>query len=129
MRLKLHRLHLIGRNCTPELTAVANDLQSRALVYSFESTAELLHAWRLARANDAAESMQADAVIWLQSRSGEFAQAEVDAVQILDPLAKCLIVAGCWSEGEPRSGRPLLDAKRIYWHQGPAEVLSNVLSH
>ena len=125
MRLKFPRVHLIACNLSPELRAVAADMRDRAQVYSFETTADWLWAWRLARANDTAEGMQADAVVWLQGRSGEFSQVEVDAVQISDPLAKCVIVAGCWSEGEPRSGRPLQGVTRVYWHQGAAAVLSD----
>ncbi|WP_254512247.1 hypothetical protein [Anatilimnocola floriformis] len=124
--MRFPTIHLVGRNLSPELGAVARDLATRAIVYSFETTADLLRAWRLARANDAAECLQASAVVWLQSRSGDFAQAEVDAVQILDPLARCVVVAGSWSEGEPRSGRPLLDATRCYWHQGAAAILSQI---
>lgn|GEM_PF-4625335 len=125
-RLNTPQLHLIGRRLQPELAAVASELKARAAVYSFESTDELCAAWRIARRNSASECMRADAVVWLQGRSGEFAQGEVNAVHTLDPLAKRLVVAGCWSEGEPRSGRPLTGAMRIYWHQGSAAILSHI---
>jgi hypothetical protein len=119
-------VHLVGRPTSSVLSAVACDLASRAIVYSFATTTELLRAWKLARSQDSADCWQPTAVVWLQERSGEFAQAEIDAVQILDPMAKCFVVAGCWSEGEPRSGRPLLDATRVYWHQGAAAIWSQL---
>lgn len=126
MNSKFPSVHLVGRPTSSSLCAIARDLATRAIVYSFETTAALLRAWQLARAQDSADCFEPSAVVWLQERSGEFSQAEVDAVQILDPLAKCFVVAGCWSEGEPRSGRPLLDATRIYWHQGDAAIWSQL---
>src|SRR5690348_130262 len=113
MNSKFQSVHLVGRNLSPEFRVVVGELSARTVVYSFATTADLLLAWRLARGSAAAHCLQASAVVWLQNRSGEFAQHEIDAVQILDPLAKCFVVAGCWSEGEPRSGRPLLDATRV----------------
>lgn len=115
-------LHLVGRRLPSELRAFAQELQRTALVYSFETTAELLDGWRLARQQPQL-TFAPHAVVWLQSRAGEFSQHEVAEVQTLDPLAKSIVVAGCWCEGEPRSGRLLTGVTRIYWHQRAAAVL------
>lgn len=127
-RLKAPLLHVVGQRLPPELQTFARELQQRARVYAFETTEQLHFAWRLARHHDAAESMAPAAVVWLQSRSGEFAQAEIEATQQLDPLARSIVIAGCWSEGEPRSGRLLTGVTRLYWHQGAAALLQT-LSH
>lgn len=115
-------LHLVGRRLPSELRALAQKLQQTAIVYVFETTDELLAGWRLARRQPQL-TFAPQAVVWLQSRAGEFSQHEVAEVQTLDPLANPIVVAGCWCEGEPRSGRLLTGVKRIYWHQGAVAVL------
>ena len=100
-------LHLVGHRLAPELAEVACDLQRFAVVYRFETTDEMLAGWRIARRAQAADTITPAAVLWLQSRSGEVLQCDINAAQTLDPLARSIVVAGCWSEGEPRSGRLL----------------------
>jgi hypothetical protein len=116
-------LHLVGRRLPTELQTFSQELQRTALVYLFPTTAELLDGWRLARKNGPQLAFAPNAVVWLQSRAGEYQQAEVAEVQTLDPLARPIVVAGCWCEGEPRSGRLLAAVTRIYWHQGAAALL------
>lgn len=125
--MKLPILHLVVRHLAPELAAFVGELRRRALVYCFESTDELLAGWRLARRGGVADLFSPTAVVWLQSRSAEFAQREIDEAQTLDPLARSIVVAGCWSEGEPRSGRPLVGATRVYWHQGWSALWSLIV--
>lgn len=121
--MSLSILHLVGRRLPAELRAIAQELQRSALVYEFDTTDELLAGWRLARQQGPQLTFAPHAVVWLQSRAGEFQQHEITAVQTLDPLAKPIVVAGCWCEGEPRSGRLLTGVTRIYWHQRAAAVL------
>lgn len=116
--------HIVGRRLPTELQTLAQELRRSALVYAFDTTDELLAGWRLARRNGPQLTFAPHAVVWLQSRAGEFQPHEVAAVQTLDPLARPIVVAGCWSEGEPRSGKPLAGVKRLYWHQGPQALLS-----
>lgn len=122
-RLKAPIIQLVGQRLTPELADLARELQNHGVVYRFDSTRDLIAAWQLARRNGAAQELAATAVAWLQSRPGEFRQREIDVVAECDPLARPIVVAGCWSEGEPRSGHPLARVTRIYWHQGLAALL------
>jgi hypothetical protein len=121
--LNVSVIHLVGQRLTPELAAVARELRTIAVVYHFGSTRELIAAWRMARANDAAERIAPTAVVWLQSRPGEFRQREIDVVTECDPLVRTIVIAGCWLEGEPRSGKPLTGVTRSYWHQGIGPLL------
>lgn len=116
-------IHLVGQHLTPELAAIARELRDVAVLYRFASTRELVAAWQLARRNEAAECVAPAAVIWLQTRPGEFRQREIDVVAEEDPLARPIVVAGCWSEGEPRSGKLLQGVTRIYWHQGVSAIV------
>lgn len=120
-------LHLVGRRLPAELLAFVHELQRVAIVYSFATTVEMLDGWRLARKNGPQLTFAPQAVVWLQSRAGEFQQAEVAELQTLDPLARPIVVAGCWCEGESRSGRLLTGVTRIYWHQGVAALLNCLL--
>lgn len=122
--MSLPIFHLVGRRLPSELQTFAQELRRHALVYSFDTTESLLAGWRLARRNGPQLTFAPQAVVWLQSRGGEFQPDEVAAVQTLDPLARPIVVAGCWSEGEPRSGKPLAGVKRLYWHQGPQALLT-----
>lgn len=116
-------IHLVGQRLSPELTALAGELRSLAVVYHFATTREMIAAWRLAQTSDAAEHLTPTAVVWLQSRPGEFRQREIDFVAECDPLARPIVIAGCWSEGEPRSGKPLTGVTRAYWHQGLGAIV------
>jgi len=101
----------------PEHERWLTELRAKTIVYTFATTGDLLAAWRLAKAASSYESLTPSAVVWLQSRPGEFAQAEIDAVMIADPLARPFVIAGTLCEGEPRSGRLLADVARLYWHE------------
>jgi hypothetical protein len=55
-----------------------------------------------------------------QPRPGDWQQAAIVRLQAALPLARIVIVAGSWCEGERRTGRPLVAAARLYWHELPA---------
>jgi hypothetical protein len=61
-----------------------------------------------------------EVVLLAQPRPGHWPQSAVDALQVAAPLARIVIIAGTWCEGEPRTGRPLSGASRLYWHELPA---------
>lgn len=44
-------------------------------------------------------------------------QSEVDRLQQLAPLARIVVVAGTWCEGELRTGQPLRGVLRLYWYE------------
>ncbi len=121
-------LNTVGQHLATELVAIERELRQRAVVYSFATTDELLAAWRIARRNRAVQFTAPAAVVWLQSRPGEFAQSEVETTHALDPLARRIVIAGCLCEGEPRSGKLLTGVTRLYWHQGLRPLLA-LLEH
>jgi hypothetical protein len=57
------------------------------------------------------------AIVVLQSRPGEFPQPQIEALHRRAPLARLIVLAGAWCEGELRSGRPAHGVTRILWHQ------------
>lgn len=61
-----------------------------------------------------------EVLLLAQPRPGCCAQADVDGFHVAAPLARIVIVAGSWCEGERRTGRPLVGAVRLYWHEVPA---------
>jgi hypothetical protein len=61
-----------------------------------------------------------EVVLLAQPRPDCWPRSAVDALQAATPLARIVIVAGTWCEGEPRTGRPLVGAVRLYWHELPA---------
>lgn len=62
----------------------------------------------------------ADLTVVAQSRPGQFAAAEVEALRRASPLSPLVALVGSWCEGEPRSGSPWPGVVRVYWHQWPA---------
>lgn len=57
------------------------------------------------------------AIVVLQSRPGEFSQEQIEELHRRAPLARLIVLAGAWCEGELRSGRPAHGVTRILWHQ------------
>ncbi|NLS98132.1 MAG: hypothetical protein GXX96_38875 [Planctomycetaceae bacterium] len=62
-------------------------------------------------------SLTPDVVVVVQSYPGEFADAQVDQLRRVAPLARFVTLLGTWCEGEMRSGAPLSGTIRVYWHQ------------
>jgi hypothetical protein len=57
------------------------------------------------------------AIVFLQSRPRELSQDRIEALHSRAPLARLIVLAGPWCEGELRSGRPAHGVTRILWHQ------------
>jgi hypothetical protein len=57
------------------------------------------------------------AILFLQSRPGEVSQEVVERLHRAQPLARLVVLVGVFGEGEPRSGRVVQGAARVYWHQ------------
>jgi hypothetical protein len=57
------------------------------------------------------------AIVLFQARPGSIRQSDVERLHCLAPLARLIVVAGPWCEGELRSGRPIQGVTRILWHQ------------
>jgi hypothetical protein len=58
-----------------------------------------------------------EVVLLALPRPGRLGQEDIDRVRAAWPLARVVIVAGSWCEGELRSGRPPTGAVRLYWHE------------
>src|SRR5437764_86557 len=55
------------------------------------------------------------AMVFVQSRPGQFARVEVEKLHAIEPLARLVALTGPWCEGEQRSGRPIPGVPRIAW--------------
>jgi hypothetical protein len=91
--------------------------QALGLLISFQ-TLETLAAASAELGKCAGESPEV--LLLAQERPGCWSQAEIDHFQVAAPLVRVVIVAGVWCEGERRTGRPLVGAARLYWHEVPA---------
>jgi hypothetical protein len=67
-----------------------------------------------------------EVLLLAQPRPGCVEQAAIDQFLAAAPLTRIVIVAGSWCEGERRTGRPLVGAVRLYWHEVPAWWRRNV---
>lgn len=90
-----------------------------------ESATDIHITQQSATVEDACEQLSAEAVgpeliLLAQPLPGHYTQAEVTRLQQLVPLARIVVVAGTWCEGEPRTGRPLTGVVRLYWYELPA---------
>lgn len=61
--------------------------------------------------------MAPELILLAQSLPGGVRQWDVDRLQRLAPLARVVIVAGSWCEGELRTGAPPVGALRLYWYE------------
>jgi hypothetical protein len=69
---------------------------------------------------------QADAphvVLFAQSRPGQFAQSDIEAIHAEAPLSRLVVLLGSWCEGEMRTGKPWLGVVRVVWHQWAARMI------
>jgi hypothetical protein len=55
------------------------------------------------------------AMVFVQSRSGQFSTEHVENLHAREPLARLLVLTGPWCEGEQRSGQPIAGITRIAW--------------
>ncbi|HUY31306.1 MAG TPA: hypothetical protein VMV69_00890 [Pirellulales bacterium] len=58
-----------------------------------------------------------DLIVLAQVRPGEHAAGDLQRLRRGAALAPVVALLGPWSEGEMRSGEPLPDVVRVYWHQ------------
>jgi CheY-like chemotaxis protein len=63
-----------------------------------------------------------DLIVAAQAYPGQFAHADLFALQRAAPLARIVALLGSWCEGETRTGKPWPGAVRTYWHQWPARA-------
>ena len=52
-----------------------------------------------------------------QTLPGTVLQEDIDRLQKLAPLARIVVVAGTWCEGELRTGQPPRGVLRLYWYE------------
>ncbi len=65
-------------------------------------------------------------VVLLQSRPGQFTDAEIKALRFRWPVARFVSVAGSWCEGEPRSGFAAAGVYRIAWHAAADRLAAEI---
>jgi hypothetical protein len=63
------------------------------------------------------DSESPEAIILFQARPGSLSQSDIERLHRKAPLARLIVVAGSWCEGELRSGRPPQGVARLLWHQ------------
>jgi CheY-like chemotaxis protein len=92
----------------------------------FRGAAAAMHAaCRVVRASSIAsaadrfegDEQPPDLVVLTQARPGEYAHRDLLRLRHRVPLAPFVVLLGTWSEGEMRTGEPLPDVVRVYWHQ------------
>jgi hypothetical protein len=66
-------------------------------------------------------------VVLLQSRPGEFLEAEINLLRRRWPLTRLVGVFGSWAEGEPRSGPAASGVYRIAWHAAVERLSQELL--
>ena len=100
----------VGPWHTPEFaTALANfkDGQSLDQLASIQEACGLLSTAEVAP----------ELILLAQPLPGTVRQQEVDRLQRLAPLARIVVVAGSWCEGELRTGSPPVGVLRLYWYE------------
>jgi hypothetical protein len=66
------------------------------------------------------------AIVLFQAKPGAISQRRVESLHRRAPLARLIVVAGPWCEGELRSGRPPHGITRILWHQWQTRLPSEL---
>jgi hypothetical protein len=65
----------------------------------------------------AGDQFQPQLILLAQPLPGSIQQREIEQLRRLAPLAKIVVVAGSWCEGELRTGQPLTGVLRLYWYE------------
>lgn len=73
-----------------------------------------------ALASLAADGPAPELILIAESLPGSVHQREVDQLRQIAPLARLVVIAGTWCEGELRTGKPLSGVLRFYWYELPA---------
>lgn len=94
----------------PEFAVGLAPLQERS---SFPHAASAIDACEMIEAMEVAPEL----MLLAQPLPGTVRQADVDRLQQLAPLARVVIVAGTWCEGELRTGHPPRGVLRLYWYE------------
>jgi hypothetical protein len=106
---------LIGDTARPEFHEAVAALEDLAGVTRFADIKTAIAA--------SSEGLLAPhAIVLVQAYPDQFPSAAIDRLRGLAPLVRLIVVQGSWCEGEPRSGRPLPGAIRMYWHQAALRI-------
>ncbi len=65
----------------------------------------------------AGDQFQPQLILLAQALPGSVQQREIEHLRQHAPLAKIVVVAGSWCEGELRTGVPLTGVLRLYWYE------------
>jgi|GEM_PF-473272 len=64
-----------------------------------------------------------DVIVVVQSRPGQIHPQQIEQLHAASPLARLVVLAGSWCEGELRSGRPASGVIRVLWHQWQPQLI------
>lgn len=64
---------------------------------------------------DSSNGCYPQAIVLVQSRSGQFSAEHIENLHACEPLARLVVLTGPWCEGEQRSGKPITGVTRIAW--------------
>lgn len=106
----------------------AEHAEFHAAVEMLAATSSLLHAPDVTAALEQldADDTPLDVIVVAQPYSGAIRSDELAPLLTRAPLARVLVLAGSWCEGESRSGQPIPGALRILWHQWPARWMQDL---
>ncbi len=63
------------------------------------------------------DTILSERILIAQPLPGTYEQREIEQLRRAAPLAQIVVVAGTWSEGELRTGKPLVGVQRFYWYE------------
>lgn len=105
-----HHILVIGDLQTPEFAAPLAELPTQARA-TFIGDMQGAHHWL-----SSGEHVPI-VIALLQRYPGELQDSDLDELRRQAPLARMVVIAGSWCEGEKRSGHIPEGVERIYWHQ------------
>jgi CheY-like chemotaxis protein len=100
-------IHWIDSGETSEFNSIESFLIARAAIQTATNLADYLNS---------PPREPPDAMILAQSRPGEFAPKDLDALRARCPLAPIVVLIGSWCEGDQRASGVPQGVVRIPWH-------------
>jgi hypothetical protein len=106
-------IHWIDSSETAEFNSIESFLRARATIQTATNIADYLNV---------PLREPPDAILLAQSRPGEFAPKDLDALRARCPLAPIVVLVGSWCEGDHRASSVPIGVVRIPWHAWHARL-------
>jgi hypothetical protein len=110
---------VIGDTSQPPFAQTCDVLASAGSVWQVIPDVSAIHASSTA-------SLWPELILLLQKLPGEFTPSQIESLNTRWPLARVILVAGSWCEGEQRSYPALPVADRWYAHQAPLRLAAEL---